>query len=216
LIKVIRYTENPLSLIGEVASFCWNSTPSKEIAKKCLKADHGRVMEYADVTISIEGYSARVMREVFRHVIGATPLQESTRYVNCNAFTFYMPESIYKHPLSDAEKIYIDCMNTIKESYHLLLEQGIPKEDIANILPLGMHTKVSYKINLRAILHMFEVRTCTRAYKEFRDFMEEFRQILMNLDDDWKYIIGNYALTKCEKYNMCNEIKPCNKYLKGK
>jgi hypothetical protein len=27
MIKVISYTHDPLSLMGEVASFCWNSTP---------------------------------------------------------------------------------------------------------------------------------------------------------------------------------------------
>ena len=53
MIKIIKATEKPLSLMGEVASFCWNSKPSKEIGIKCLKSNHGRVAEYPDVIIAI-------------------------------------------------------------------------------------------------------------------------------------------------------------------
>jgi len=42
LIKVMRYSPNPLSLMGEVASTCWNSTPSPQIGIDCIEANHGR------------------------------------------------------------------------------------------------------------------------------------------------------------------------------
>jgi thymidylate synthase (FAD) len=210
MIKVISYTHEPLSLMGEVASFCWNSKPSKEIAIKCIKSNHGRVLEFPDVLISIEGYSARMVRELFRHVIGTTFLQESTRYVNCKNFDYYTPNSIKQN--EDAYNAYADIMENISDFYECLENQKISKEDIANILPLGMMTKVVYKINLRALSHLFELRTCTRAYVEFRDFMEELRVVLSSLDDDWKYIIDNFAKTKCEITKSCIEDKSCGRW----
>lgn len=212
MIKIIDYTKEPLSRIGEVASFCWGSSPSKDIGKKCLASNHGRTFEFVDVTISIEGYSARMIRELFRHVIGTSFLQESTRYVNCKEFDFYIPTSIKAIP--EAETVYDSTMAMIQHAYKSLQEYGIPKEDIANILPLGMTSKVVYKINLRAILHMFEIRTCSRAYHEYRDFMKELKEALSSLDGDWKFIIDTYAKTKCEMTGYCKEDKSCGRYPK--
>ena len=36
----------------------------------CIEAGHGRTMEFVDVHMIIDGFSARVMREYYRHVGG--------------------------------------------------------------------------------------------------------------------------------------------------
>lgn len=210
MIKVLSCTKEPLSFIGQVASTCWNSKPSKDIAIKCLESNHGRVLEYPDVTIEIKDYSARMIRELYTHCIGVTRLQQSTRYVDYKNFNYYIPYTIKDNP--NALSMYDSIMGDISTSYQNLYEMGIPKEDIANILPLGMTSTVVLKINLRAILHMFEERTCSRAYVEFREFMKEFKSVLIDLDEDWKYIIENYAKTKCEKVGFCKEAKSCDKF----
>ena len=101
-------------------------------------------------------------------------------------------------------------MQTIKESYIGLKELKIPKEDIANILPLGMMSKMVLKINARAILHMAEIRLCNRAYWEIRRFMEELLGVISKLDDEWLKIVS-YAKPKCEILGYCNE-KNSGKY----
>ena len=210
MIKILSYTKEPLDLMGQVASTCWNSEPSKDIAKKCLEASHGRVLEYPDITVEIKGYSARMMRELYTHCVGVTRLQQSTRYVNYKDFEYFIPTSIVHN--SDAMLVYESLMSEIGKSYQSLLAMGVSKEDTANILPLGMISTVVLKINLRAILHMFEERTCARAYVEFRDFMQELKSTLSDLDEDWKFIIENYAKTKCEKVGFCKEVKSCGKF----
>jgi len=212
MIKVISFTKEPLTLMGEVASICWNSKPSKTIAKKCMESHHDRVLEFTDVILEIDQYSARMIRELYTHLIGVSRLQESTRYVEYGEFEFYTPDSVLQDP--KALEVYNRVMKFISLNYKLLHEQGIPKEDIANILPLGMFTKIAFKINLRAILHMFELRTCTRTYKEYRNFMEELRTVLSSLDDDWKFIIDNYAKTKCDISGFCSETKSCGRHPK--
>jgi thymidylate synthase (FAD) len=64
MIKVLNYTKNPLSLMGECASSCWNSNPSPQIGIDCIESGHGRVLEFADVVVEIDGYSARCVREI--------------------------------------------------------------------------------------------------------------------------------------------------------
>jgi thymidylate synthase (FAD) len=209
LIKVIRATKNPLSLMGECASACWNSKPSPQIGIDCIESGHNRVLEYPDVIVEISGYSARVIREIYTHIIGTTRLQSSTRYIEYGEFDYITPKSIAKNIL--ALSVYQRIMLTIQDAYRELENLNIPKEDIANILPLGMESKIVLKINARAILHMAEERECNRAYWEFRDFMKEFKNVLDDIDKEWSKII-NYAKPKCEVYGYCKEKNSCGRY----
>ena len=214
MIEVMEWTREPLMVMGRSAAYCWGSTPSADIARKCLKANHGRVLEYAHVTLGISYYSARVMRELYTHSVGVSKLQESTRYVDSNGFTYYTPKSVCSK--APAKELYDNIMERIGLAYRELRDAGVTKEDAANILPLGMHTKVVVCLNVRAILHLFEIRTCSRAYHEFRDFMDELRVVLRELDDQWRELIDNYAKTKCDILGYCNEESSCGLYLTKK
>ena len=211
MIKVINATQNPLSLMGECASECWGSTPSSQIGIDCIDSGHGRVLEYPDVTLSISGYSARVIREIYTHIIGTTRLQASTRYIKYGEFDYIIPKSIKNN--ENAYNYYCGLMQQISFVYKELENLGIPKEDIANILPLGMESKIVLKINARAILHMAEVRLCNRAYWEFRTFIKELLYKVSKIDNEWNKIIS-YAKPKCEVMGYCNEKNSCGRYTK--
>lgn len=217
MIKVIDYTENPISHMGKIAGICWGSDTSssdKNLKRgmDCIKANHGRVFEYSDITIEIDKYSARMIRELYTSIIGVSRLQESTRYVNCSDFDYYTPNSIKNN--DSALALYENLMEIIGLNYNQLETLGIPKEDIANILPLGMHTKVVLKINLRALINLYEVRECSRVYKEYRDFMKELKEVLSKLDLDWKWLCENEFKCSCEKTGICRELKSCGRNLK--
>ena len=212
MIKVINYTKNPLSLMGECASECWGSIPSSQIGIDCIDSGHHRVLEYPDVTLVISEYSARVIREIYTHIIGTTRLQASTRYIKYGEFDYITPESVAKNTLALAT--YQKIMIAIQNAYKELEDLGIPKEDTANVLPLGMESKIVLKINARAILHMAEVRECNRAYWEFRKFMKELHNVLGGLDEEWNTIM-NYAKPKCEVFGYCNEKNSCGRYTKN-
>ena len=209
MIQNIQCDNQPLTLMGNVASRCWASTPSKQIGIDCIESNHGRILEYPSVTVEISEYSAKMIRELYTHIVGVTRVQASTRYIDYNNFDYYIPESIQKNNKISIEYRYI--MNEIMKSYKYFIENKIPKEDAANMLPLGMMTKVILKINLRAILHMNNIRSCKRALKEFRNFVEEFNLFLSNIDDEWEYIIKNYAKPKCEIIGYCDEKYSCGK-----
>jgi len=210
-LRVINYTRKPLELIGECASSCWGSKPSARIAKHCYEANHLRTFEYADLTIELDGYSARVIREFYTHVIGTTRLQASTRYINYEKFDYYTPPSIDN--CDKAREVYATYMAKVSAVYAELLALGIPKEDIANILPLGHGTKVVIKINARALFHLAELRLCTRALPEFRDLVIDIKKALTELGNTedgqgWEYISSNMVI-KCIKNGFCDEAESC-------
>lgn len=205
----------PLQKIGKMAGVCWGS-PIDDVeknikrAKDCITSGHGRVMEYVDIELCIEGYSARAIREYYTHIGGGpTRLQESTRYVNCENFSFFTPPTAKKNP--EALKAYNDCMEAIRTSYGKLMEAGVSKEDAANILPLGMMTKIVDKRNLRNMINLMNQRLCTRAYVEIRTMANEIKDQLSAYSDEWKWICENLFVPKCDVTGWCIEAKCCGR-----
>lgn len=208
-------TRNPLQKIGECSGICWNSD-TKDVAKnrkraiECIESGHGRVLEFVTIQMEISEVSARVIREWYTHIGGMpTRLQESTRYVNESKFTYVVPKSISRN--KDILKEYENIMSSIQQGYQHLNILGVPKEDCAMVLPLGMTTKIVDQRNLRNLIDMSRVRMCNRAYWEYRQLMDAVCKSLSEYSDEWKYIVDNYLHPKCIESGHCNEKKSCLK-----
>lgn len=208
-------TEYPLSKIGQCAGICWNSpTDDKEKnvkrAIECIKSGHGRVMEYVDIEFVLNEASARMMRELYTHIGGdPTRLQSSTRYVDATNFSYFTPPKIEADV--GIKAIYDKAMTDIANAYTALVGVGIPKEDAANILPLGMNSKMVMKCNLRMLENLMNQRLCTRAYHEIRKFANELKKLLAEKNTEWKWIADNLFVPKCEKTGYCIEAKCCGR-----
>ncbi len=207
-------TKYPITLMGQRAGVCWGGDiQDKEKNYKrgldCLESGHGRVLEYVNVEMIIEGYSARVIREWYTHIGGApTRLQASTRYINYSDFEYIVPNSVRKN--EDARKCYEMCVDEIKKHISKLLnEYDIPREDAALLLPLGMETKIVDKRNLRNLLDMCQQRLCTRANWEYRLLMKDVLGELKKISEEWEYIVEHCFEPKCKKVGYCTEKKSC-------
>lgn len=208
-------TKFPIQLIGEEAGICYGSnTIDKEKNYKrgmqCIKDGHGRTLEFPQVYIEIDGYSARFMRELYTHIGGApTRLQASTRYIDYGEFDYIIPDSIRNS--GAAQLVYENTMQKITDNFKILQDLGIPKEDIANILPLGMTSKMVIRTNLRNLIDMSRKRLCTRAYWEFRDFMKELMKTLSEYSEEWATIIEREFKPQCEVLGYCPEKFSCGR-----
>ena len=146
-IEIIESTTvNPITTIGMRAGVCWGadiSNPGKNYDRGlgCLRSNHGRTLEFVNVEMIIDGYSARVIREWYTHIGGSpTRLQASTRYINYDNFDFITPTTVKSS--KQATEIYQKFMNNVASTLQELEAVGIPREDSAMILPLGMKTKI--------------------------------------------------------------------------
>lgn len=199
-------TKNPLQKIGSVAGVCWGAN-TDDIQKNvnraisCIESDHGRVLEWVNVEFLIEGISARCMREVGRHCVGTSYLQSSTRYVDESNFKYYTPPSCQK---DGVREVYDRGMKQVAEFYGELIELGVPREDAANALPLGMDSKVVWKINLRSLVNFMNKRLCGRALLEIQKFSHELRDLLMQQNDEWMWIGENLFVPSCERFKLLN------------
>lgn len=209
-------TKAPFTMMGNMAGLCWGSPVDNQEKNfkrgfECVMSGHGRVEEYPQIYLQLDGYSARVIREFYTHIGGApTRLQESTRYVNCSSFDFVIPPSILEN--GKANYIYQETMRNISEAIKALEDLGIKREDSAMLLPLGMETKVIVRTNLRNLIDMSHQRLCTRAYWEFRQLMKDIINALAQYSEEWKILIDyDLFVPKCQVYGYCPEKNSCGR-----
>lgn len=209
----------PISLIGEMAGPCYGTDTSDaeknyKRGLRCLKDGHFRTMEFAETWFTLEGYSAKTIREMYTH-IGGTPtrLQASTRYIKYKDFDYVIPPKIANN--ADALQRYKDIMSDIAEATSYMQEEcGIPQEDANMVLPLGMGTVVSCRFNARTLMTMAEQRLCSRAYWEYRQLMRDIISALSSYSPEWETLCNEFFKCKCDKVGYCMEHKSCGKYPK--
>lgn len=209
-------TKNPITLMGRRAGCCWNAniTDDRKNYKRgmdCIKSGHGRVMEYVNIEMIIDEYSARVIREWYTHLGGSpTRLQASTRYIDYeHGFNYVVPNSIRNN--EEAYDVYLEAIHQICYGLVQLDELGIPREDSAMLLPLGMTTKIVDKRNLRNLVDMSRQRMCARAYHEYRELFDDICNALREYSDEWKWIVDNLFHAKCDEVGYCAESKSCGR-----
>lgn len=207
-------TKTPITLMGERAGVCWgadNSDDKKNYKRglDCIESGHRRVMEYVNIEMILDGYSARVIREWYTHIGGApTRLQASTRYIDYKNFSYVIPPTVRQS--EEALQKYNEAMRMIAQvSEELMTSYQISKEDAAMLLPLGMSTKIVDKRNLRNLVEMSHQRLCNRAYWEYRELMKDIKKALSEYSEEWAYLVENYLVPKCKATGRCTEKNGC-------
>ena len=205
-------TRDPITKMGEMAGVCWRADTDdgeKDYQRglDCIESGHGRVMEFVNVEMVLDGYSARVMREWYTHIGGApTRLQASMRYIDYHNFDYITPPSIKANPAMNAD--YEAMMAAIGLMVNKL-SAYVPREDAAMLLPLGMTTRVVDKRNLRNLVDMSRQRMCNRAYWEFRELFDDLSGALSLYSDEWEMITDHMFMPKCKAAGFCTEKHGC-------
>lgn len=208
-------TRKPITMIGEMAGVCWGADsgdPEKNYRRgwDCIESGHGRTFEFPDVYMVLDGYSARVMREWYTHIGGApTRLQASTRYIDYHELEYVIPASIANNP--DALEDYSDVMRDIGRTVERLEGFGIPREDAAMLLPLGMISRVTCKHNMRNLIDMSHTRECVRAYWEFQEVFGDLKNALAAYSEEWARVVNTQFMPKCEMLGYCPEKHGCGR-----
>lgn len=212
-------TKTPITLIGKCAGVCWgaDTTDDEKNYKRgwdCIESGHGRTEEFPDVYMVLDGYSARVIREWYTHIGGMpTRLQASTRYIDYGNFEYITPESVKAK--DEAVEIYESAMHSIAKTNKYLVDVlGIPREDAALLLPLGMTTRIICKHNLRNLIDMSRQRMCQRAYWEYRELFGDVLIALTDYSSEWMALVTTQMKPKCDILGYCPEKHGCGKYAK--
>lgn len=209
-------TDEPLTFAGQVAGVPWNSdtTDHKKNFKRgvdCYMSGHWRVLEYPQIYMILDGWSAKCIREWYTHIIDTTRLQASTRYINYDNFEYVTPRDIKANDA--ANNAYVGLMENINETMKYLGELGIKKEDASEVLPLSYSTKIVVRVGMRELINIMEQRLCSRAYWEIRQLCNEILDALRIYSDEWKWCIDDLEMfvPKCVRHIYCTEKNSCGR-----
>lgn len=167
---------------------------TKENTDKFLKMlmsfSHASPLEHASFTFAVEGVSRTLTHQLVRHRI-ASYSQQSQRYVKLDNFEYIIPPAIAEN--EEVLKIYREIMEKDKEAYGKIsellikdkarkyIEAGLDEEkaykkvekesieDARYVFPNACETKIVFTMNVRTLLHFFELRCCNRAQWEIRE-----------------------------------------------
>ncbi len=138
----------------------------RSVLSTIMKGGHFSTLEHATYTFAVDGVSRALTHQLVRHRI-ASFNQQSQRYVKFdNGFEHVEPETISEN--EEAHAVFQSVMEKCEEAYKNLVELGVPKEDARFVLPNAAETKIVITMNVRELLHFFELRCCNRAQWEIR------------------------------------------------
>lgn len=188
------------------------------LVKKVLSSGHQSVAEHCYFTFAIEGISRACSHQLVRHRAGIVFSQQSQRYVEIKESKQELLEVLSRYEGPEMEALcdryfiaYKDriCSDLIKSlcNYRDLVDGGCKAEDARMILPNATKTNITMSLNFRELIHICNLRLCTRAQKEIRDLFSLIVQEVKQVDER----LASYLVPQCEVQGFCTEHNCCGR-----
>ena len=180
-ITLLAITPNAEKLIEEAGRTCYLSLDriadgtEKSFIRNCIKRGHHSILEHASASFRITGASRAFTHQLVRHRL-ASFSQQSQRYVDEAGFNYVIPDSV----LADGEAavIFRDFMARAEETYRILRDRGIRKEDARFVLPNASESQIVFSANFRELRTVFNLRLDRNAQWEIRRVCVEMLKAL--------------------------------------
>jgi thymidylate synthase (FAD) len=186
-VRLLYHTPEPERAIAAAARLCYAPVGAAEllehmtedavrrVLKTVITSGHTSTLEHASYTFAIDGVSRALTHQLVRHRL-ASYNQQSQRYVTyADEPTFVVPPSVAADQA--ARDAFDDACASAFDSYRALLDAGIPAEDARYVLPNAMETKIVVTMNVRELMHFFDLRCCKRAQWEIRELALEMLRL---------------------------------------
>lgn len=182
-VNLISKPENILKTVYTACRTCYSAklpievydeAPDNEkmltLIKRVISSGHFSTIEHIQLSFAISNVSRACTHQLVRHRHMSFS-QKSQRYVKEKGeFDYIIPNSIQNNP-----KLKEKFENFIKETsslYQDFINEGIPAEDARSILPNAAASSLVASLNLRELIHLANLRLCTRAQLEIRQMVK--------------------------------------------
>jgi len=218
-VSLISIPNNLLDVIYSACRTCYSADGAVEIyknitssdndkklalIKKIIASGHYSTIEHIQVTFAISNISRAATHQLVRHRLMSFS-QKSQRYVKESSFDYIIPSSIKNN--SELLKKFENHMKSIAELYNDFIEAGIKKEDARSILPNACASSIVCSLNLRELIHLANLRLCTRAQFEIRNCVKKMCELVAE-KEPW---LKEHLVAKCERLGYCDEDNSCGK-----
>ena len=185
-----------------------NITDDKEkklaLIKRIISSGHYSTIEHIQLTFAINNISRAATHQLVRHRHMSFS-QKSQRYVKEADFDYIIPTAIKKDPnLLEKFEAHMEATSKL---YAELVDAGIKKEDARSILPNATASSIVTSLNLRELIHLANLRLCTRAQLEIRMAVAKMCALVIK-QEPW---LTEHLVPKCERLGYCDEDNSCGR-----
>ena len=196
--RTLEEGTDELKRIETAGRNCWRSEGRitdesyRTFIANLLKRGHESPLEFGHIMLKLVT-SRDVLAEITRHRLASFAVA-SQRYVNEareeGGVAFIRP--LFWKPFNPAydyhdkqDKVYeaslkwYDAMLLAEDAYNRLIDLGMRNEDARKVLPNSTATVIMMDVNLRELLHIYNLRSSSAAYPEMRELM---RLLKMEVD----------------------------------
>lgn len=210
---LLTHTPEPEKIVAAAAKLCYSQKADiktlmdgldtetvNKFIKKLMAMHHESPLEHVSFTFAIEGVSRALLAQITRHRIASFSVR-SQRYCSEEDFDSIMPDPVYQDPKKRA--VFRSAMADVKIAYNELQDLGSKNEDARSVLPNACATRMIVTMNLRELLHFFNLRCCVRAQAEIRELANR----MLILCKEVSPVLFMHAGAHCEALGYCPEGK---------
>ena len=156
------------------------------LLKHLISREHYGPLEHVHASFSVKGVSRVVMSQSTRHRHLSFDIQ-SQRYCDFSDEDYTVPKSftdpdhftrddgtvdMSERNQESGKRNFEDAVEMTIREYERLVEDGFPKEDARYVLPTAMQVDIVFSGNLRALLHVVNMRSKADVQGETRELAE--------------------------------------------
>ena len=211
-VNILASTPEPLNVLFGAAKVCRarhitegiirNSPHSEKesLLRNVIESGHYSILEHVSMTFLITGLSRAASHQLVRHRI-ASYAQQSQRATEARDFIKPGFRS------TRANEAFDNALNAIKDATEQLEALGIPQEDIRMLYPNATQTNIVMTMNLRSLMHFWNLRLCQRAQWEIRRLAVQMRAEAASTLGSAGFLM-DYVGAPCQ-LDGCKEKEPC-------
>ena len=218
-VRLIDHTEDPIRALYMAYRVCYSAlTPEQVLARiEDERIPRARMLEFVEARLQtghmspleqvvfefgISGVSRAFSHQFVRHRIGISFEQQSQRYVSYGdgEFPYSVPRTVERAGMRDEMTALFAQAGAL---YERMVAAGVPAEDARFLLPNATSTNFKIMVNFASLLHIADLRLCTRAQWEFRKVVSLMRAEVIRVAPE----LGRQLQPKCgeRRLGYCDE-----------
>lgn len=217
-VKLISKPQNILKTVYTACRTCYSALSPEEInasaddeekmlklIERVISSGHYSTIEHIQLSFAISNISRACTHQLVRHRHMSFS-QKSQRYVKEKGeFDYIIPTQIAAN--AELKEKFEKHMQEVAQLYQEFVESGIKAEDARAILPNATASSMVASLNLRELIHLANLRLCTRAQLEIRTLIKKMCDEVIK-EEPW---LKSHLVPKCERLGYCDEDKSCGR-----
>lgn len=196
--KLLSFPKDASKTLDEFAKF---TGYNKFDFATALKDDkQAKLLEHFNYTFKVENFAFIILKHLSRHRMQSLATAPLVKVVDSTKFI--IPKTIKEN--AQLTKDFEHCIKENRELFNSLLGQVDPHL-LIYVTPHAAAIDLVTTMNARELLHLCNLRTCTRAQWVIRDLVTDMLKQLKHAD---KEMFKNFG-SSCYTYGFCPEGRMC-------